>query len=562
MANWNQPLLSDLKVDVLDMLKQRDLDSITLAETPTNPPVGAIRWNRSLSTFESWSGSAWVVLVLGIPSGGTGASDINGFLDNFNLGSMALQNNNAVAITGGYINGLSSASGWALQVSGNTALNGLVFAGSANIPITTSAGYVPQAAIEDSGNIANTHQNETITGTWNFSQPLTVAGSVNTPQVSVNAPMPQIWLNDTDEAANNKYCRIAQFGKQFTMNFYNDTLSNGSTFFYANRVDYATTAAGILATDINLTLTRLNVRSIGHPNEARINVHSGDAGAVKGLFLYNPNNADAAQFYAYNTTLYIKADLFHFQTLASGSLISFDAAGNSLQYGQARAQNIYSDTVCDANSFNSRGNEAYYAKGYSHVRIHIREESYPLNQKTYVFMNYAGNFSIVPTTDDGSSPVGSDWMYSLGIQRDGRVRIGAGGLEVTKIHNASHLMHGNWQPVDAGSLSGITAITYHYSHYIRVGTAVTVSGQLDASSAGVGVTCHARIFNPLYTMGSIPSSSPSGAESAGHGCITSHLGESGTCTCPPGAGHADIIWTSKDPGAHAFHFHYTYIAAS
>lgn len=94
-ANWNNPILTDTYSNFLDLLKARDVDAATMAEAPTNPPTGYIRWNATLNKFQKWSGAAWVDLVLATAGGGTGATS---------LGTMAAQNATAVAITGGTIN--------------------------------------------------------------------------------------------------------------------------------------------------------------------------------------------------------------------------------------------------------------------------------------------------------------------------------------------------------------------------------------------------------------------------------------------------------------------------
>ena len=59
----------------------------TTAQRPVSPVVGQIRYNTDLSAYEGYSGTTW-----GVIGGG---------------GTMALQNANAVAITGGTINGTS-----------------------------------------------------------------------------------------------------------------------------------------------------------------------------------------------------------------------------------------------------------------------------------------------------------------------------------------------------------------------------------------------------------------------------------------------------------------------
>jgi len=101
-ANWNNPVLTSLYTDVLADLKARDVDAITFnSVVGTNLPVGAKRWNAPTNTFQSWDGAAWNNLILSIAGGGTGASS------GTPLGTMAFQNANAVAITGGTMSGVA-----------------------------------------------------------------------------------------------------------------------------------------------------------------------------------------------------------------------------------------------------------------------------------------------------------------------------------------------------------------------------------------------------------------------------------------------------------------------
>lgn len=110
MADWSSsiPDLTTSYTLVLIDLQARDVDAYTLAESPTNPPTGAIRYLRASDKFQEWSGAAWVDKVLSLAGGGTGAVSAAAARTSLGLGSMALQNNNAVAITGGTIAGLTS----------------------------------------------------------------------------------------------------------------------------------------------------------------------------------------------------------------------------------------------------------------------------------------------------------------------------------------------------------------------------------------------------------------------------------------------------------------------
>jgi len=99
VANWNNPLLTSLYVDFLAEVKARDVDVLTM-NPGTNLPVGAKRWNVPTNTFQVWDGAVWNNLVIGAGGGGTGSTVLT-------LGTMAAQNSNAVAITGGTMSGVA-----------------------------------------------------------------------------------------------------------------------------------------------------------------------------------------------------------------------------------------------------------------------------------------------------------------------------------------------------------------------------------------------------------------------------------------------------------------------
>lgn len=108
MADWAKPASTSIYVpDFLNEVKGRDSDAATMAETPTTPPAGYVRYNRANNTFEEWSGAAWVVKAPSIAGGGTGAVTAAAARTNLGLGTIATQNANAVAITSGLITGLS-----------------------------------------------------------------------------------------------------------------------------------------------------------------------------------------------------------------------------------------------------------------------------------------------------------------------------------------------------------------------------------------------------------------------------------------------------------------------
>ena len=91
-------------------LTQGDVDgrSDPVRSTPTNHPLNSIRWNRTTKIFEEWNGTTWVAQVIGIPGGGTGAALPGDIATSLGLGTMSIQNANAVAITGGSIANIAS----------------------------------------------------------------------------------------------------------------------------------------------------------------------------------------------------------------------------------------------------------------------------------------------------------------------------------------------------------------------------------------------------------------------------------------------------------------------
>ena len=139
MANWNKPALPDQYPDFLDSLSARDLDSGTMfLVDPTNPPVGVIRFNRTTNLFQEWNGSTWVNKVISQAGGGTGAGNLPA------LGTMASQNANNVAITGGDIRGLSYLqSNGEIQSGSHARVYGLLLTGSGQIQLTDATGKIP-----------------------------------------------------------------------------------------------------------------------------------------------------------------------------------------------------------------------------------------------------------------------------------------------------------------------------------------------------------------------------------------------------------------------------------
>lgn len=117
-SDFNQPLLTTAYAAFLQTLKDRDVDSITQClGDPSNKPTGAFRYLRASNKFQEWDGSAWQDKVISVAGGGTGATSIGGVRTALGLGTMAVQNDNAVAINGGTINSCNSPGAYNLNAS-------------------------------------------------------------------------------------------------------------------------------------------------------------------------------------------------------------------------------------------------------------------------------------------------------------------------------------------------------------------------------------------------------------------------------------------------------------
>src|SRR4051812_46961380 len=115
MANWATPVITDLYTDVLTELNARDIDAGTMfLSSPTNQPIGSIRLLRSPVKLQEWDGALWNDKPIAIEGGGTAATTAVGARTALGIGTMGVQNSNAIAVTGGTLSGITS-----LDMSGN-----------------------------------------------------------------------------------------------------------------------------------------------------------------------------------------------------------------------------------------------------------------------------------------------------------------------------------------------------------------------------------------------------------------------------------------------------------
>lgn len=100
VQDWDEPLLGTAYATWHTVMKGRDVDAATMV-VPTNPPDDMKVWDTGDKTFKNFDNPAWTDLVLAVAGGGTGSTTAGGARTNLGLGTMAIQNAAAVAITGG-----------------------------------------------------------------------------------------------------------------------------------------------------------------------------------------------------------------------------------------------------------------------------------------------------------------------------------------------------------------------------------------------------------------------------------------------------------------------------
>lgn len=126
MANWSDPVITNIYTDVMSQFNARDVDAATMfVSNPTNQPNGSVRLIRAPIKLQEWdTGSGlWVDKPIGIEGGGTASTTAATARTALGIGTMGVQNSNAIAVTGGTLAGITS-----LDMSGNiTFLTDLAF---------------------------------------------------------------------------------------------------------------------------------------------------------------------------------------------------------------------------------------------------------------------------------------------------------------------------------------------------------------------------------------------------------------------------------------------------
>lgn len=301
MADWTLPQLSDLKVDVLNMLKLRDVDAITLAEDPIAKVTGSIRWWRAQSKFQSWNGTAWVDLVISHGGGGTGATNPGDILVGLGLGTMSTQNSNAVTITGGSISGLT-----ALGVAGNIQIGGVIVAGSTPTVITNSAGRVLESVIEDANILARVAADETITGSWTFTGSVTFTLAPRVYDLVVRSPAPILFFQQTDGATNQIWSAFVVDGNVFELRFYDDGPTAYNPVISITRS--GTIPAAFTINSVFAVNTNKEIYFNGSSGLGVIAYFSGEDNVGKGIAFRGTGNVEVGSIYHAGATTWYNSD--------------------------------------------------------------------------------------------------------------------------------------------------------------------------------------------------------------------------------------------------------------
>jgi len=237
MADWNQPTItSNYLAFVTEMNAKFNESARMLFDSPPTLPTGTIRFNRSGFIFEEWDSTlqTWTPRVIGIAGGGTGSSNPAGIRVNLGLGSMATQNANAVAITGGTITGVTySASdintGVMALARGGTgsslslgpqgmvlgSFSGVVqFSSGVNIAeLSASAltvGSVPKARLP--ATVVFTDQNNTIGGTTQLSDTIITSYGPGINNFAIRSVYPLMNFIETENVSGTKNMRMIYSG--------------------------------------------------------------------------------------------------------------------------------------------------------------------------------------------------------------------------------------------------------------------------------------------------------------------------------------------------------------
>jgi hypothetical protein len=159
----------------------RDVDAATLSDgSITNPVEGHFRYVRADDKFQEYVAGIWTDKVLSLAGGGLGATNAGAARTALGLGTIATQDANNIAITGGTLANLGS-----LGVNGNITMVGALIAGSGAVQITDATGKIQALSSTYLANLSGinlTNLNASNLGSGTV--PLARLGSGGTPSVN------------------------------------------------------------------------------------------------------------------------------------------------------------------------------------------------------------------------------------------------------------------------------------------------------------------------------------------------------------------------------------------
>jgi len=260
MANWNLPTPASGYINFVSEMNDKIADAGKLNfGNPINLPDNAMRFNRSLNNFQEWLAGAWFDKSISVYGGGTGAVNPEGARINLGLGSMATQNANAVAITGGSITGvavdISSVTGIvALSKGGTGSALALGSQGSVLMSYGGITQFVTGAAIAElnaSNLTVGTVPAARLSGVAFLNIPNIFTNNKNTftgdgtkEAFTLQASYPIINFFNPTIGLNEKYVRFWYAGTELLIQALDDAYTTAPTIFSINRSGIVTCYGG------------------------------------------------------------------------------------------------------------------------------------------------------------------------------------------------------------------------------------------------------------------------------------------------------------------------------
>lgn len=297
-----------------------------------------------------------------------------------------------------------------------------------------------------------------------FTQPQKITASNKQLElVGTGGAQPILQLTDPSQAVDARKARVLYSTKNFRVDFINDAESN-------------VVGSGILT--FNRDTGLFSVSGGGQFNGS---VNIGADLIVNGAYK-SPNNTLA--MIISNNTMAMYNDGYDWVNKANTTyLMRLSSSGVLWTVSTITANGLITSPGFITDGTN---NEVAKFVAPNYARAHWRSTGQPPGSQTWVVMNYASRMRIVPTTDDGLTPVGNDWNNGLTIDHTGRVFIGGNGIQIDAVAQGSGLAHGQYIP-GASGLTNISAASASEANYLRVGNRVTVSGQATITIVNPGL---------------------------------------------------------------------------